>query len=43
MGHLVDAVFFEALGNQDTELNDTKKTQLLEAVRAITRACEAVR
>ena len=43
VGHLVDAVFFEALGNQDTELDDTKKTQLLEAVRAVTRACEAVR
>lgn len=43
VGHLVDAVFFEALGNQDVELDDGKKTQLLQAVRAITRACEAVR
>ncbi len=43
VGELIDAVFFEALGDQNRPIDDAVRLQLLAAVRAVATACEAVR
>ena len=43
VGELVDAVLFDALGREDRELDKETRATLIQAVREIVTACEAVK
>ena len=40
---MVDAVLFDALGREDRELDKETRATLIQAVREIVTACEAVK